>query len=289
LTFGGSPVLAGQLGGWTPIGAEVVSGGYEVAWKMAGADLYTVWSTDSNGNYLANVIAAVPGNSAALEGLEATFQQDLNGDGVIGVPTATASASIQSVSAQSGYTTFDGTTLVLNTPSTFNGQIIGFTGNGTAAHSDQIDLQGVSYKMMHSNFDASTGSLAVSDGTTTKSLQFLGQYSSDSFHFADDGHGGTLILAAQNPGQAAAPAASGQDTFVFAANFGQVTVANFTPTADSIEFNHTVFSTIANLLAATHDDPAGNAVITDAAHDTITLQHVTTAQLIANQSAFHFV
>jgi serralysin len=30
------------------------------------------------------------------------------------------------------------------------------------------------------------------------------------------------------------------------------------------------------LLAATHDDAHGNAVITDAAH-TITLQHVTTA------------
>jgi len=34
---------------------------------------------------------------------------------------------------------------------------------------------------------------------------------------------------------------------------------------------------------------AGNAVITDAAHDTITIQHVTTAQLLTHQGDFHFV
>ena len=47
---------------------------------------YTVWSTDSNGNYLSNVIGAGSGNSTALETLETTFNQDLNGDGTIGVP-----------------------------------------------------------------------------------------------------------------------------------------------------------------------------------------------------------
>ena len=45
----------------------------------------TVWSTDSNGNYISNIIGVVPGNSTALESLETTFNQDLNGDGVIGV------------------------------------------------------------------------------------------------------------------------------------------------------------------------------------------------------------
>jgi hypothetical protein len=42
-------------------------------------------------------------------------------------------------------------------------------------------------------------------------------------------------------------------------------------------------------LAATHDDSHGNAVITDAAHDTITIQNVTTAQLQAHQGDFHLV
>ena len=62
--------------------------GYDVAWKFPGADLYTVWNTDSNGNYVSDTIGAVSGTSTVLESLEPTFQQDLNGDGVIGVPGA---------------------------------------------------------------------------------------------------------------------------------------------------------------------------------------------------------
>ena len=32
--------MAGQFGGWTPIGAEQTASGYEVAWKVTGADQY---------------------------------------------------------------------------------------------------------------------------------------------------------------------------------------------------------------------------------------------------------
>ena len=62
--------------------------GYDVAWKNTGTDEYTVWSTDSNGNYIANLTGAVSGTSTALELLESTFNQDLNGDGVIGLYAA---------------------------------------------------------------------------------------------------------------------------------------------------------------------------------------------------------
>jgi len=56
-----------------------------VAWKIPGADQYTVWNTDSSGNFITDVIGAVSGTSIALERLEPSFQQDLNGDGTIGV------------------------------------------------------------------------------------------------------------------------------------------------------------------------------------------------------------
>ena len=71
-----------------PIGAEQTATGYEVAWKVTGADQYTVWNTDSNGNYVSDTIGTVSGTSYALESLEASFQQDLNGDGTIGLTTA---------------------------------------------------------------------------------------------------------------------------------------------------------------------------------------------------------
>ena len=77
----------GQSGSWSPIGAEQTATGYEVAWKNSAADQYTVWSTDSSGNFLSLVAANLSGSSAALELLETSFHQDLNGDGVIGPAT----------------------------------------------------------------------------------------------------------------------------------------------------------------------------------------------------------
>ena len=68
-----------------PIGAEQTANGYEVAWKVTGADQYTVWYTDNSGNYLSSAFDFASGTSAALQSFETSFQQDLNGDGVIGL------------------------------------------------------------------------------------------------------------------------------------------------------------------------------------------------------------
>ena len=64
-----------------------------MAWKIAGADQYSIWSTDSNGNFISNTIGTVSGTSTALESLETSFHQDLNGDGTIGVPPTVIEAS----------------------------------------------------------------------------------------------------------------------------------------------------------------------------------------------------
>ncbi len=291
LKFGGAVVVAGQFGGWTPIGAEITATGYEIAWKVAGADEYTVWNTDGSGNYASNAIGAVSGSSAAFEAFEAGFHQDLNGDGVIGIPTTTSLAAV-SAATSSGSATFDGMTLNLQ-PSTLSEQIIGFSGDGTLSGSDKIDLQGLHFSAFQSSFDATSGTLSLSDGSTSTALHFLGRYSQDSFHFADDSNGGTLVVAASSAGRstAASPVSNltAHDTFVFAPNFGQVSLANFAPTTDTLQFSKSAIADVATLITFTHDDAAGNAVITDAAHDTITLLHVTTAQLLAHQSDFHFV
>ena len=82
LKYQGADVTAGEFGGWMPIGAVTDGNGYDVAWKNTSTNQYTVWTTDSNGNYTGNLIGAVSGNSYALKSLEPVFQQDLNGDGV---------------------------------------------------------------------------------------------------------------------------------------------------------------------------------------------------------------
>ena len=84
LKNGGVAFAAGSAGGWTPIGVEQTASGYEVAWKVVGSDQYGIWLTDSNGNFLSNPVGVVSGNSTTWTSLEASFHQDLNGDGVIG-------------------------------------------------------------------------------------------------------------------------------------------------------------------------------------------------------------
>ena len=87
LQYLGNAVTVGEFGAWTPIGAvQQSNGGYLVAWRSGtGASAqYVVWETDRNGNYSSSAMGAVSGSNFALEELELTFGQDLNGDGTIG-------------------------------------------------------------------------------------------------------------------------------------------------------------------------------------------------------------
>ena len=98
LKWSGLDFYAGELGGWTPIGVEKTSTGYEVAWKVAGADQYTLWSADTTGNSVSGLIGVVSGSDVGFEAFENSFQEDLNGDGTIGIVSAVHSSVSQSTS-----------------------------------------------------------------------------------------------------------------------------------------------------------------------------------------------
>ncbi|MET4089337.1 M10 family metallopeptidase C-terminal domain-containing protein [Bradyrhizobium sp. S3.5.5] len=89
LKYGGAAVTVGMFGTWSPVGAEQVSGGYDVAWKNSANGAFSFWSTDSNGNFVTHLAPDAAGNSTTVTSLEATFQQDLNGDGAIGAGSVT--------------------------------------------------------------------------------------------------------------------------------------------------------------------------------------------------------
>jgi serralysin len=89
LKFGGTDFGASQFGGWLPISAEAIPGGYEIAWKLTGTDQYSAWYADTNGNYSGQLSYALAGTSDIIESLEPGFHQDLNGDGTVGVATTT--------------------------------------------------------------------------------------------------------------------------------------------------------------------------------------------------------
>ena len=86
LKYGGAAVVGGSVRRWTPIGAEQTATGYEVAWKLR-APINTRSGTPTATATTSRSIGVVSGTSLTLESLETTFHQDLNGDGVIGLPT----------------------------------------------------------------------------------------------------------------------------------------------------------------------------------------------------------
>src|SRR5262249_48611745 len=86
------------------------------------------------------------------------------------------------------------------------------------------------------------------------------------------GDTGTQTGATQTAVAPATIGPNGSDTFVFAANFGHETITTFHPETDVIEIDHTVFADVQALLAATHDDGHGNAVITANPNDSITIK-----------------
>ena len=308
LKYGGAAVTAGEFGTWTPIGAIQVSGGYDVAWKDASSGQYTVWSTDSSGNYLSNIIGVVGGGSLALETLETTFHQDLNGDGTIGpttvvIQTDGTTALTEIANTYSLYTSGAGPSLKYGGAAVTAGEFGTWTPVGAIQVSGGYD---VAWK------DASSGQYTVwsTDSSGNYLSNIIGVVSGSSlalktmettFHQDLNGDGviglpaatsqvGTNIAVSNlaDSGSINAAAAISHDSFVFAPNFGHVTIANDAPLT-GIDFSHAVFANINSLLAAAHDDGHGNVIITDAAHDTLTIQNMTSQQLHSHQSDFHII
>ncbi|SDT38284.1 Npun_F0296 family exosortase-dependent surface protein [Bradyrhizobium canariense] len=82
----------------------------------------------------------------------------------------------------------------------------------------------------------------------------------------------------------------GQDTFVFNANFHSATIGDFDVNKDTIDISQTLFASVSAILSSAQSANSGHdTVITDAAHDTITLSGVTLAQIQAHPNDFHLV
>ena len=220
LKYNGAAVTAGEFGAVAPIGAVQTASGYDVAWQFTGSDEYTVWSTNSSGNYLSNIVGVVSGTSTALESLETSFDQDLNGDGVIGLYAAPGTtlqidnpmtgtsgsatigigATLELSAADSGSVTFGGSTgtLRLDQPSTFSGQVFNFAGDGNLAGSDQIDLRDIAFESGTTasyTGNVNGGTLSISDAQhDTAIISLAGNYTNSIFALSSDGNGGTLVI-----------------------------------------------------------------------------------------------
>jgi hypothetical protein len=236
LQVAGIAVTAASMGGWTPIGAARTANGYEVAFKLPGSNLFTIWNTDSNGNYVSDTVGAVSATSSVLTAAETLFHQDFNGNGVIGsvvgsasqtAATIAAGGTVEIAAASATSMTFAASTglLMLDQPSAFSGEIYGFTGDGTLAGSDQIDLVGINFNTVSDSY--ANGALTVTDGNNTAILNFSGAYVLGNFKFASDGNGGTIVydppVSGSKPAApAVAPANVGHTVFDLHPEFAQL-------------------------------------------------------------------
>ena len=230
LQAAGAAVVAGQYGAWIPIGAVLTSTGYDVAWKDTATDQFVVWSTDNTGLHTSNIVDVVSATDPALESIETTFEQDLNGDGTIGVPasktagfeavsvpasthlalsqaigpsgaaTIGAGATLELAAADSGSVTFGGPTgtLIVDHSSSFSAQVLNLTGNGNLSGSDQIDLKDIAFGTGTTVGYAGTvsgGILTISDAQNhTAQISLAGDYTDSTFSLSSDGQGGTVVI-----------------------------------------------------------------------------------------------
>jgi Tryptophan-rich Synechocystis species C-terminal domain/Bacterial Ig-like domain (group 1) len=306
LKFGGAAYVDGEFGAWSPFAAVQTTSGYDVAWKNASSGTYTVWSADSNGNWISDLISNVSGSNSSLQSIETTFHQDLNGDGVIGTPTIVSPPNGPTSLAQIGSNYY------LNTGG--SGPELKFAGAAYVtgefgSWSPFAAVQTTSgYDVAWKN--ASSGTYTVwsadSNGNWISDLisNVSGSNSSiqsieTTFHQDLNGDGvigvpapaGTTPAATNiaNSNPASAFVAAPNEVFVFAPNFGQSAITNFAFDTNVIQFSKATFADVSELQAATHNDGQGNAMIIDNAGDILTLEHVTAEQLISHQNSFHLV
>ena len=309
LSYAGAPVVAGQFdqfgGPWVPIAAEQTASGYEVAWKVPGADQYTVWNTDNSGNYVSSVFDVASGASAALQSLEPSFQQDLNGDGSIGPPTSSSQTVIEG---------FGSTSLVEGGSNYFlyptGGSAVELSYAGAPVVAGQFDQFGawvpIAAEQTASGYELAW-KVPGADQYTVWNTDNSGNYVSSVFDVASgasaalqslepsfhqdlngDGYiglvlngssGDQVLTAGSSPTTLIAgpndilKGGTGADTFVFLPSFGANTVNNFTSGTDSLQFDHSMFADGDAVLSATQQ-VGPDVVITYDALDVVTLQNI---------------
>ena len=305
LKYVGADYVAGQFGAWTPIGAEKTATGYEIAWKSGSADLYTLWTTDNNGNYISNIVPAVSGSS--IESFENSFHQDLNGDGQIGVggvATVVESNGSTSLTEVGNHYYLDdstgaGPSLKYLGADYVAGQFgdwtpIGAektaTGYEVAWKSGSADLYTIWTADNNGNY---ISNIATGSGSSTALQSFESSFHQD---LNGDGYIG-LVLNGSSGGQTLTATGgtttliggtndilnggAGADTFVFPANFGSNTVNNFTPGTDALQFSQSMFATVAAVLSDAQQ-VGSNVVITHDPQNVVTLQNMQLANLHAS-------
>jgi hypothetical protein len=215
LQLNGSLVTAGEFAlPWTPVGAVKTASGYEVAWSLPGQDEYTVWNVNSNGAFTGDATGIVSGQDFALEDLDPTFGENVNGAPSLStiLQTATTGASgAVDLSSQTQNATIDmgdntasasGPGLDVSSPTSspsFNGTPFAIALNSNADEIVEYGLAPSSGIETVTNFVLGQDELNISlYGAPDTALQFTdmtvgGDHAVGIYSLADPAHGVVLL------------------------------------------------------------------------------------------------
>jgi VCBS repeat-containing protein len=133
---------------------------------------------------------------------------------------------------------------------------IRFTAQVNDGHGD-VGNQALTISIVGANTSGNTSEFRVVSGTAAD----------ETFH--NVGNGVTIF------------GGGGHDNFVFNAGFRAATIGDFDVANDTIEMDHNLFNSIAEILAAARDSGTDTIITAPTAHDTITLKNVAAANLQA--------
>ncbi|WP_271568880.1 FecR domain-containing protein [Bradyrhizobium sp. CCBAU 11386] len=191
-------------------------------------------------------------------------------------------ASAQSVTFANGTGTTG--TFAIDHAADFTGVINGFAGDGTTANSDLLDLKDIGFSSLTGvtyteNADHLGGTLTLSDGTDTATIKFAGSYTIDSFHFASDGNGGTLVV--DPPTGPTLVGTDGQDQFAFANSTlpVQSTIVDFELGQDKIDLQK--FANIHSFSDLGITQQGADTLVTLDDHQSIRLKNLVASSLHA--------
>jgi hypothetical protein len=202
--------------------------------------------------------------------------------------------------------------LKLDSAQSFHGTVSGLgTLDGTEVNSDQIDLANINRNSANfsEQFNSTSDTLTVSDGTNTAVIQLTGSYSSSSFNFVDDGNeiggasgtSGTIVYDPPVPTSPSPPhpaanstiavmaGSAANDVFVFApTSSGPVverTISDFVAGVDKIDVRQ--FSNISAEHLPIETQLGSDTLVTLDSHDSLLLKNVTVAHLYASDFILH--
>ena len=284
--------------------------------SYSGADVTPLLANGNQGSFASNgyvefsdlapfdkVVLASSSNAFEVDNISSGFVSDSHihlADPITGTltvsdadigDTLTASVTGNAVAEYNGSTTLpsdvnvsaliDSSAITFDTVQTTGGQdVLDWTYNPTNADLDFLepgDKLTLTFNALVSDGHATTETQPLTVtllGSNASSVNATGQNET----FVNVGGGVTIF------------ANGGQDTFVFNKDFGSATISNFNVATDTIEIDKSLFATVNALLQSAQPANSGHdTIITDTAHDTITLTGVTLAQLQAHPNDFHLI